>query len=446
MQDFRMLPSWRRLAAAVSTSLPLALMLLASSGCAPTAHDLGVRALDQGDATAAMARFDEALAAGEDPFPVLRDRGAARLELGDPRGALADLEQARQLNDADARLYWLLGQANAADGNVDAASAAYRRYQMMVSDRAVKRLAAQRVAQLRLEAAQATAANLQEARRLGVPAPDNTVALFAFRPYDQQDPSEDDLRICRALSVWVTADLQKVAALRPVAADAMELYYEAQGTSRSDRWQLDPASLVESGKLQPARHMVRGEFGSVGKDRVVMLGVMVDAERQQVADFPVQEDRVEALFDMETQFVFDLLDRMGIEPTPEERLAIGEKPTRNPKAFMAYADGLYRLWDLGDPEGAQASFEAALSLDPGFAMAGDGLLEASAVKSGDATVVVPAPVAVKTSTERAMASAGHLGMGLVPDSDVGEASGVETQPTVITRGSATVRVRAEITP
>jgi len=427
----------------------LAVLLLltgALSGCSPTAYDLGTRALDEGDPHGAIALFDESLALDEDRFQSLRERGAAYLETGDPERALTDLKEAQVINDHDARLHWLLGQANSELANYNAASESYRRYQMLVSNRSIRRLAGLRLAQLREDAAFATAENLTEARQLGMAPDPNTVALFAFRPYDQQDPSEEDLKVCRALSVWVSADLAKIEELRSLAPDALELLYEAQGTNLEQRWQLDPASQVVSGGVQPARHMVRGEYGAIDAERVIMLGVLYDSEDKLAEDFPVQEDELDQLFQMETRFVLDLLDLMGIVPTPEQREAIGEKPTNNRQAFMAYADGLYRLWDLGDLEGAQASFERAGSLDPGFTMALEGAALAEAKQNPDQVVTVPAPPQPQLQTERALASAETLGMGLIPDDEAGDGNGATTQKVVAARGTATIRVRAEITP
>jgi len=416
------------------------------AGCSPTAYDLGARALEDGNPAEAIEYFDQALDLGEDQFLVLRERGAAHLEAGEAEAALVDLQAARALNDDDARLHWLLGQTNSQLANYDQAAESYRRYQMLVSSRAIRRLAGLRLAQLRQEAAQATADNLAQARQLGIAADPNTVALFAFRPYDQQDPPTEDLKICRALSVWVTADLAKVASLRPVAADAMELLYEAQGVSLENRWQIDPASLVAAGNVQPARHMVRGEYGAIDDDHVIMLGVVYDAEDQVARDCPVQEDELAQLFDLETRFVLDLLDLMGIVPTPEERRAIGEKPTRNKQAFLAFADGLYRLWDLGDLEGAETSFDRASSLDPGFVMAAEASAMVAAKQNPDQVVSVPPPPQLNTSKERALTSAAGLGLGLIPDSETGENGNAATQPVVAARGAATIRVRAEINP
>jgi len=191
--------------------------------------------------------------------------------------------------------------------------------------------------------------------------------------------------------------------------------------------------------------MVRGEYGAVDEDRVIMLGVLYDSEDQMAQDCPVQEDELDQLFDMETRFVLDLLDLMGIVPTPAERESIGEKPTRDRRAFLAFADGLYRLWDLGDFEGAQASFDRASSIDPGFTMAATAAAVVEAQKSPDKVAAVPAPAPPKTSTERALTSAVGLGMGLIPETETGEATGAATQNVVAARGTATLRVRVEIT-
>jgi hypothetical protein len=132
---------------------------------------------------------------------------------------------------------------------------------------------------------------------------------------------------------------------------------------------------------------------------------------------------------------------MGVTPTADERIAIGEKPTRNVQAFLAFADGVY-LRDLGSLADAADAFEQAALIDPGFHMAADAAAKVEAEEVGESPIAVDAPIPPSPGGDRAERSAGVLGLGLIPDGDSGDAELGTTDNILTTRGSASLRVDA----
>jgi hypothetical protein len=95
------------------------------------------------------------------------------------------------------------------------------------------------------------------------------------------------------------------------------------------------------------------------------------------------ESEVKAFFRMEKQFVFSVLDKLGITPTPEERDAIAKVPTESYLAFMAYCRGLDHR-SRGEFDQAKVEFNSAAGQDPGFGDAAKqaGLMAAAAAPPG----------------------------------------------------------------
>jgi tetratricopeptide (TPR) repeat protein len=421
----------------------LACLALAAlgSGCARTAYDRGRSALADGDWNTAVTQFEASIAAGQRVAEAHRERAAALLVASDFDGALAELQQAQEAGLDGPRLYWLLGQTyTRLDRPADAATA-YRAYEQLTSRRSVRKQVRLRIAQLENEVA-AAAADQRLARMHDGEAPPNaSVAVYSFSPQNAEQPSLADQKICRALNIWVSTDLAKVDRLQVIAADQLEVIYAEQGFTYEQRQMFHPSSLVATGNVQPARHMVRGLYGSLVGDAIVMGAACYDAATDSTGACSGLEGEQPDLFDLETQLVFDILASMDITPTAEERIAIGEKPTRNMQAFLAFADGVY-LRDLGSFADAADAFEQAALIDPGFSMAKDAAAKAQVEALGNAPIAVDAPLVPSPAGDRAQRSATMLGLGLIPDGQDGDAQIGTTDNLLTTRGSATLRVDA----
>lgn len=412
------------------------------AGCATTAYDRGRRALEEGDVALAIQELDRAVETGDRVAEARRERGAAHLEAGRLEAAREDLEAARQAGLEEARLFWLLGRTyGRLDRPADAADA-YRAYEQLTSRRSVRKQTRLKVAQLETQAARQAATTLLRQRSEGVEPDPSSVAVYAFVPEEREEAPLADQKICRALGIWVSADLAKVSGVRAIAADQLEVLYAEQGFTYDNRQYFSPASLVAAGNLQPARHMVLGLYGSRVGDQIVMGAACYDAVREATSACSNLDGRTEDLFDLETRLVLDILGALDVTPTAQERIALGEKPTRNLQAFLAFADGVY-LRDIGSLADAAAAFHEAAAIDPGFSMA----LEAEAemefmMMAEGASIEVAPPQAESQAEEQAVRSASQLGLGLIPDEEGGDAQSAHTTDVVAARGPVTVRVRA----
>jgi hypothetical protein len=88
----------------------------------------------------------------------------------------------------------------------------------------------------------------------------------------------------------------------------------------------------------------------------------------QSPQFNTKNETLQNLFSLEKELVFNIIDDMGIELTPQQRQKIQFIPTQNMQAFMAYCMGLNKE-DAGQFNEAAQYYQQAVQLDPGFKMA-----------------------------------------------------------------------------
>jgi TolB-like protein len=286
--------------------------------------------------------------------------GAGRY--GDARAALAVVLAAQPAN-GEARVY--LGYTYEGLNQFDSARVTYAALAASHPPRALARLVAGRLtlvarAEMRFAARQALA---RESTLSQTPPPPGTVAVMPFL-YAGGDSTYRPLQ--RGLSALVVTDLAQVKSLRLVERDRMqalldEMRLAANGT-------VDPATGARSGRLVGAASVVQGQFSTDSGARFAIQAAVVRASDAQIAATGQGADRLTQLFDIEKQVVFQLIDKLGITLTPQERVAISERPTHDLAAFLLYSRGL-EAQDRGDYGAAAQNFQAAAQRDPSFGAA-----------------------------------------------------------------------------
>ncbi|MEO8201583.1 MAG: hypothetical protein ABI679_13730, partial [Gemmatimonadota bacterium] len=126
------------------------------------------------------------------------------------------------------------------------------------------------------------------------------------------------------------------------------------------------------------------------QDRLRLDANVVDATNSSVTATGAATDRLQQLFEVEKQVVFQLLEKMRINLTAAERRAISERPTADLQAFLAFSRGL-EAEDRGDFAGAAEQFNAAVARDPNFRSARD--RRAQNLRMAGAVQVTPAQLA-----------------------------------------------------
>lgn len=190
--------------------------------------------------------------------------------------------------------------------------------------------------------------------------PDNTLAVVQF---DGAALPADLKPLTLGLAVMTTTDLSKVHSLRLVERLKVEALL--------DELKLGEAGVTAEaprvGRLLGSRRIVTGNLLNV-ENRVRLDGTIVDVSSGVPNLTDPAESELNRIFTMQNDFVFTVLDTLGITLTPEERDAIEDVPTESYVAFLAYCRGL-EMARQGRWEEARQQFHEALDKDPNFSMA-----------------------------------------------------------------------------
>ncbi|RMH16574.1 MAG: hypothetical protein D6701_08715 [Gemmatimonadetes bacterium] len=373
--------SWPRRRSLVVSTLGVALLLTA---CATALPELG---------PADVPRLQSAVAEAPDDFDLQTQLGIALYRSDRFEEARDVLTAVVESGEAGGAAYLFLGLANESLEDWTAARQAYSAYldagrwdplKEQIRDRLL--LIARN--ELRAQARQALA---QESELTTQPPTPRTVAVFPFRLVSD-DESLEPLQV--ALADMMITDLS--------ISNAVTVLERTQIQSLLDEMALSEAGYTEAatgaraGRLLRAEHVVQGALTTLGDETLRFDADVLNTERASSAGRISDEDRLEALFDMEKEVVFRVLEVLGAELTPAERQAINENRAENLLAFLAYGQGLQAL-DRGDYQAAQQFFDQAVQLDPGFGAAGQARFEAEGL--GDAAGQSPDDLANNATGE-----------------------------------------------
>ncbi len=131
----------------------------------------------------------------------------------------------------------------------------------------------------------------------------------------------------------------------------------------------DSLSAPQLGKLVGASRLVNGVITPQEKSRLTVDARVTSVEEGAVVGRPViQQTALVQILDAEKELAIRLFAELGVVLTPAQRAAVERRPTRYLSAFLAYARGsnAEAHWNL---DAAEAYYTAALSIDPGFALA-----------------------------------------------------------------------------
>ncbi|MEW6051230.1 MAG: tetratricopeptide repeat protein [Candidatus Zixiibacteriota bacterium] len=190
--------------------------------------------------------------------------------------------------------------------------------------------------------------------------PENTIAVVNF---DGSRLQPELAPIGAGLAEFTSIDLAKVRSLRVVDRLKIDLILDELKLGQSAA--ADKSTAPRVGKLLGSRRVVTGTLIGAGEDKIRLDGAVITTTDSSLKYPEASEGDVKAFFKLQKQFVFSVLDKMGITLTSEERDAISKVPTESYLAFIAYCRGLdYR--NRGDFDQAKAEFNNAAAQDNGF--------------------------------------------------------------------------------
>lgn len=329
---------------------------LGAAGCAggvqpPTVTPEQLRALDA-----------ERAANPQDPDLITR-AGIAHYHAGDHRLAADILAMALTLDPERFSAAIHLGLAHEHLGDFDAARRAFQQAGGMRLDRSQRGEVEARLTMLgrHLLAAEAREAVARERTQANPPLTDRAVAVLPFQYLGRDEALRP---LARGLTHLVLTDLAKVSQLTLLERERVQALTDELGLSANGH--VDPDLAVRSGRLLGAGRVVQGTVRDLTDgDGIQIAANMVTTADGSIGASGVAEDRLQRLFDLEKSIVLDLLDQIGVVPTPAERRAIEERPTADLQAFLSFSQGL-EAEDRGDFQAAGQWFESAARRDDGF--------------------------------------------------------------------------------
>jgi TolB-like protein len=241
----------------------------------------------------------------------------------------------------------------------------------------------------------------------------NTMAIVNF----VNTGSNKDLDpLQKGLAEMLITDLSQVTRMTMVERAQMQALYTEMGLAQTGL--LDEKKSVQVGKFLGAATIVNGSFKSDdGKAIGLDAGLAGITGAKPKAVEPVKGQLAE-LFKLEKNLAFNIIKKMNIALTPEERKKIETVPTENVLAFLAYSRGL-DAEDRADFGAAQGFYAEAVKADPNIKC--PSVQPLPALPAPPAAAPAPAPVPVAAPATEQMTTPVFM-VGKVPLSANTEAS------------------------
>lgn len=285
--------------------------------------------------------------------------------------------------------------------------------------------------------AQAQEALAREEELSDTPPEPRTAAVFPFTLFSSNEQLEP---LGVALADMMTTDLALSGGIRVL--DRAQIQMLLNEMALTEAGYTDPGTGARAGRLLRAEHVVQGALTTPTGDSLRMdTDVLFTPQAASLGDL-AEEDRLEAIFDMEKEIVLGVIDLLGVEITPAEREAINNNRAANLLAFLAYGRGLMAM-DEGNFAEAVEFFAAALEADPDFGPAAEALGEAEELADATGTSTEEMGQLAAAGTEGDPTAGGQTDIGDLLGST---ADGVNSSGADGTIGSSSTESSGEDTP
>ena len=353
------------------------IILIFIFGCSANNYYRGLKELDKDSLQEAVNYFQEAEKENPNNYKIKRDLGVAYYKSQMFDEALLKLQEAKELKPHDGKTIFYLGVTYEAKKMDDQAIEEYKSYQQVSRYGGFRKQISKRIKQLNFEKVtrEVKSAISNESNLNAASIPENTIAVLDFK---NLSTNQDLNPLQKGLAQILLTDLAKVKKITVLERLRLNKLLEEIELGGGELVANESAPRV--GKLLGARKIVQGGFTDLSDQ-----DIRIDASLTETAttmSFPVEEieGKLEAIFNLEKELAFNIIDELGIELSKEEREAIQKIPTESLLAFIAYSKGL-DYEDQGMFDEAEQEYKAALTIDPGFDLAQDGIQELEITKS-----------------------------------------------------------------
>ncbi len=255
-----------------------------------------------------------------------------------------------------------LGYIAEQQDSVEAALGHYQRYIDQQSSGAISRDISKRIETLKRDRARriAQAAIAREKEINPARFPSNSVGVMYFN----SDRLPDNLRpLSKGLAEMLVTDLSKVKSLSVVERTQTERLLQELKMSQTSFF--DSSSAPRMGRLLGAANVVGGDAMELSEGRLRFDPQVVKTATGDIELGKEQVGELAQFFQIEKRIVWDILKKLGVEPTISEKLELDKVPTESFVAFLAYSRGLEDE-DAGRYGDARREYERASEVEPSF--------------------------------------------------------------------------------
>ena len=209
--------------------------------------------------------------------------------------------------------------------------------------------------------------------------PDNDVVAVVPLRLVSADPRYAALEV--GLAALLITDLQLLG--RFPLVERLSIRKIADELELADDGLVDPATAARLGRIVQAGRLVTGSIAIPADGTIAVDVTVTSAIDARSTGSGLRSARLEELFDLEKELVFDIARQLGYAVSEADRERILQNGTRNLQAFLAYSQGLEAL-DRGDYATATARLAEATRLDGGFTSAREMLQASEGARASEA--------------------------------------------------------------
>jgi len=312
-----------------------------------------------------IQELKSALQVDPNNFEALRDLGAIYHDSQQNKLALNFLIKAFKKNPKDPKCIAYLGMTLEAQQKNDLALKLYKRYSKLPLLSSYRKLMQGRYYLLTRKMIHDQMRSLL-AREEQLGATQLSPQAVAIFPLEYQGKNQDHAHLGKGISEMMITDLSQVPGLKLVERVRLQALMEEMALGQSGM--MDENTAPRLGKLLSAGKIIHGNYDTEGNKKLKIDVAYWDMINNQSPQLNTKNETLQNLFSLEKELVFNLIDNMGIELTPQQRQKIQFIPTQNMQAFMAYCMGLNKE-DSGQFNEAAQYYQQAVQLDPGFKVA-----------------------------------------------------------------------------
>lgn len=326
-------------------------------GCATTNQQMSAS-----DNIKTIEELKSALRANPNDVNAMRDLGAIYYDSQQVKPALNLLLKAFKKSPKDPKCLLYLGMTLEANQKNDLALKLYKRYSTLPLLSSYRKSMQGRYYLLSRKMIHDQMRSLL-AREEQLGATQLSPQAVAIFPLEYQGKNQDYAQLGKGISEMMITDLSQVPGLKLVERVRMQALMEEMALGQSGM--MDENTVPRLGKLLSAGKIVHGNYDTEGTKKLKIDVAFWDMINNQKPQFNTRNETLQNLFSLEKELVFNIIDDMGIELTPQQREKIQFIPTKNMQAFMAYCMGLNKE-DAGQFSEAVQYYQQAVQLDPGF--------------------------------------------------------------------------------